>query len=380
MIRREIRRRFRRYARQLRTRLQAMKTSSERPIQFMGVLLEGPEIQLTLAVLLITLTIGTMGYMVLESWNFVDSFFMSVITLTTVGYGEVKPLSANGRIFSILLIFGGVTVVAYGASSTVEYMVTGKAVNRLIERHRNEMMKSLKNHFIIAGFGRVGREVALNFSKENIPFIVIDVNQDVLDEATQLGYLTFKGSATEDDTMREAGIAHARGVVAAAGDDAVNVYVVLTARGLNENLYIIARATAVGSESKLIRAGANRVTSPYILSGQRMADLALRPHVVDFLDLTSKSNVLDQSLEEVVVEEGAIIANKTIAQIDLRRRAGANILAIYDAKGELLSNPTATTILEPGTRLILLGTNDQLSVTEALARNFIQLTQQAEED
>jgi voltage-gated potassium channel len=376
MLRREFQRRLRHSWIKLVNRLRDMKVASERPIQFLRVMLEGPEIQLTMTVLAVTLTIGTIGFMILESWSLVDSVYMAVITLTTVGFGEVREMSPQGRVFTIMLIFGGVTVLAYGASSTVEYMVTGKALRKLTERQREEMMESIRNHYIVAGFGRVGREVALNFHKEDIPFVVIDSDSSVIDEAAAQGYLGILGSATEDDVMRDAGIETARGVVAAAGNDATNVYVVLTARGLNENLFIIARATDQSSESKLLRAGADRVTSPYILSGRRMATLALRPHVVDFLDITSRSHMLDQSLEEVVIEDGAIIANKTIGQIDLRRRAGANILAIYDANGQIISNPTATTTLEPGTRLIVLGTSDQLQVTEALAKNITRLTQE----
>lgn len=376
MLRREFQRRLRYFLIKANNRLRDMRAASERPIQFLRVMLEGPEIQLTMSVLAVTLTIGTIGFMILESWSLIDSVYMAVITLTTVGFGEVREMSPQGRVFTIGLIFGGVTVLAYGASSTVEYMVTGKALRKLTERQREEMMDSIRNHYIVAGFGRVGREVALNFYNEHIPFVIIDSDSAVIEEAAALGYLSIPGSATEDDVMREAGIETARGVVAAAGDDAINVYVVLTARGLNENLFIIARATDQSSESKLLRAGADRVTSPYILSGRRMATLALRPHVVDFLDITSKSHMLDQSLEEVIIEDGAIIANKTIGQIDLRRRAGANILAIYDANGQIISNPTATTTLEPGTRLIVLGTSDQLQVTEALARNITKLTQE----
>ena len=376
MLRREFQRRLRHFLTNFSNRLRAMKVASERPFQFFRVMLEGPEIQLTMTVVVVTLTIGTIGFMILERWSLIDSIYMAVITLTTVGFGEVDEMSPQGRMFTIFLIFGGVTVLAYGASSTVEYMVTGKALRKLTERQREEMMENIRNHFIVAGFGRVGREVALNFHSEKIPFVVIDSDNTVIDEAAAHGYLAILGSATEDDVMRDAGIETARGVVVAAGDDATNVYVVLTARGLNERLFIIARATDQSSESKLLRAGADRVTSPYILSGRRMATLALRPHVVDFLDITSKSHMLDQSLEEVVIEDGAIIANKTIGQIDLRRRAGANILAIYDANGQIISNPTATTTLEPGTRLIVLGTSDQLQVTEALAKNITRLTQE----
>lgn len=379
MLRREIQRRTRHIIYDILCRIDEFKKASERPTRFFKVMLQGPEIQLTIGVLLVTLTIGTIGYMVFERWTFVNSFYMAVITLTTVGYGEVEPLSEQGRIFSIFLIFGGVTVLAYGASSTVEYIVTGKAVQRMANQEREKVMAVLNEHFIIAGFGRVGHEIANNFASEGIPFIVIDEDDDAIETAINAGYLVLQGSATEDDIMRDARIDQARGVVAATGNDAVNVYVTLTARGLNEKLFIIARATDAGSESKLLRAGADRVTSPYSLSGRRMANLALRPHVVDFLDITAKTNVLDQSLEEIVIEDGAIIANKTIGQIDLRRRAGANILAIYDPNGLLMSNPSATTILEPGTRLILLGSHDQLSVADALAKNVAKLMQENEE-
>ena len=376
MLRREFQRRTRHIIYDILVRIDEFKRASERPTRFFRVMLQGPEIQLTIGVLLVTLTIGTFGYMLFERWTFINSFYMAVITLTTVGYGEVEPLSAQGRVFSIFLIFGGVTVLAYGASSTVEYIITGKAVQQMANEEREKVMALLNNHFIIAGFGRVGYEIAQNFASENIPFIVVDEDEVALATAKDAGFLVLSGSATEDEVMRAARIEQARGVVAATGNDAVNVYVTLTARGLNEKLFIIARATDASSESKLLRAGANRVTSPYSLSGRRMANLALRPHVVDFLDITARTNVLDQSLEEIVIEDGAIIANKTIGQIDLRRRAGANILAIYDANGILMSNPSSTTILEPGTRLILLGSNDQLSVADALAKNVARLMQE----
>lgn len=379
MLRREFQRRTRHIIYDILVRIDEFKQASERPTRFFRVMLQGPEIQLTIGVLLVTLTIGTFGYMLFERWTFINSFYMAVITLTTVGYGEVEPLSAQGRVFSIFLIFGGVTVLAYGASSTVEYIITGKAVQQMVDEEREKVMATLNNHFIIAGFGRVGYEIAQNFASESIPFIVVDEDEVALATAKDAGFLVLSGSATEDEVMRSARIEQARGVVAATGNDAVNVYVTLTARGLNEKLFIIARATDASSESKLLRAGANRVTSPYSLSGRRMANLALRPHVVDFLDITARTNVLDQSLEEIVIEDGAIIANKTIGQIDLRRRAGANILAIYDANGILMSNPSATTILEPGTRLILLGSNDQLSVADALAKNVARLMQENKE-
>jgi voltage-gated potassium channel len=228
----------------------------------------------------------------------------------------------------------------------------------------------MHDHFIIVGFGRVGREVAAVLASEGVPFVVIDQSEEAIAQATDLGYVSLHGTATEDETLREAGIEEARGFVSCAGNDATNVYAVLTARGLNENLLIIARVTEDHSEPKMLRAGADRVISPYALSGRRMANLAIRPHVMEFLDITSQSSELEQALEEVIVEEGSIIVNQTIEQVDLRRRTGANILALYLLSGEWVSNPPATTLLEPGTRLILLGNRDQLAVTEALARSL----------
>jgi len=327
-------------------------------------------------VLLLTMTIGTLGYMILEGWPIIDAFYMTMITLSTVGFGEIRALSDLGRIFTVLLILTGVSVVAYGISSAIEELVSGTLFERITDRQKEEVLRDLKNHYIVAGFGRVGREVANAFANENVAFVVIDSDEDSIALAKSLGYLTLQGSATEDATLLEAGIEQAQGLVAAAGLDATNVYIVLSARGLNDNLFIISRSDDEASEPKIRRAGANRVASPYTLSGRRMASMALRPHVVDFVDITFQSDILEQSLEEVVVEEGSILVNKTIGEVDLRRRTGANILAIYGADGKLLSNPTAATLLDAGTRLILLGTRDQLNVTEALARDFMKIKEQ----
>jgi voltage-gated potassium channel len=240
------------------------------------------------------------------------------------------------------------------------------------------MLDALNNHYIVAGFGRVGREVAQVFADENVPFVVVDPDLAAVEAAKAQGYLAIVGSSTEDAALLEAGIQRARGLVAAAGNDATNIYAVLSARSLNERLFIIVRANDQASERKMLRAGADRVISPYALSGRRMANLAIRPHVVDFIDVTSRSSSVQQWLEEVEIEAGSLMANQTIGQIDLRRRNGATIVALYSADGRLLSNPTAATMLEPASRLILLGTREQLDATEALARNLNRLAQAEE--
>ncbi|NDJ86121.1 MAG: potassium channel protein [Chloroflexi bacterium] len=370
MLRRDIQRRLYHLTNNLQTRWQAAATASKRSREFLRAMSEGVQIQIVGLGLLFTMVVGTIGYIIIEDYDFVDSLYMTIITLTTVGFGEVRALSHEGRMFTVVLILIGVGLLTYGFSSAIEYVASGQVWDRLERRHKREKLYTMHDHFIIVGFGRVGREVAAVLASEGVPFVVIDQSEEAIAQATDLGYVSLHGTATEDETLREAGIEEARGFVSCAGNDATNVYAVLTARGLNENLLIIARVTEDHSEPKMLRAGADRVISPYALSGRRMANLAIRPHVMEFLDITSQSSELEQALEEVIVEEGSIIVNQTIEQVDLRRRTGANILALHLLSGEWVSNPPATTLLEPGTRLILLGNRDQLAVTEALARSL----------
>lgn len=380
MLRREVERRLFHQWERITHRLHTMLVTALPTFELLGAIIKGIQVQIVVSGLLGVLSLGTIGYMVIEGWNIVDALYMTMITITTVGFGEVHPLSDIGRIFTVIVLLLSLGIVTYGVSGAVEYVVTGQVLMKLDERHKREQLSRMQNHFIVVGFGRVGREVAAAFARESVPFLVIDSKPDVLKLAQELGYLAVEGSATEDETLLKAAIDRARGLVACAGTDATNVYAVLTARGLNEKLLIIARAIDDHSESKMLRAGANRVISPYVLSGRRMADLAVRPHVVDFLDLTSASSEIEQALSEVIVEEGSIIVNQTIGQVDLRRRTGANILALFLPNGEWVSNPTASTLLEPGTRLIILGNNDQLEVTAALARSLAVFNPEGQED
>lgn len=345
--------------------------STRRPLQILrGFLLIRGVIFAVVGVIVF----GTLGYMLVEGWNFHDSFFMTMITVATVGYGETRPLDVEGRYFSVLLIVMSITIIAYGISSSVEYVVTGELLKSVEQSQKNKRLQALKNHFVIAGFGRVGEEVAAALHREETEFVVVEPQAEAIERAAALGYLVIEGSATEDEILKSAGIERARGIICSAADDATNVYIVLSARGFNENLFIISRATDERSEVKLVRAGADRVISPYILSGRRMANLALRPYVVDFLDVTGSAGQLEKTLEEIIVEDGSIIGNRTLGEVDLRNRTGALILALYRSTGELLTSPAADTLLEPGTRMIVMGTRDELDVTEALSRNFITMS------
>lgn len=338
-------------------------------------LIIGAQVRGLIFVIVGALAFGTLGYMVLEGWNFFDSFYMTMITISTVGFGETRELSNAGRMFTIALIVIAVTLLAYGVSSSIEYIVTGELLTNVAENRRTSMLSELSGHYIVAGYGRVGQEVTLALAQEEVPFVIIDPDSDALEKASSQDLLVVTGNATEDGILIEAGIERAKGVICATGSDATNVYVVLTARGLNNNLLIISRASDEQSEAKLLRAGADRVISPYTLSGRRMANLAVRPFVVDFLDVTGTAGELEKTLEEIVVEEGSIIENRTIGEADLGRRTGALILAIYRSTGELLTNPEIWNVLEPGTRMIVLGTRDALDVTEALAQNFRNISE-----
>ncbi len=346
-----------------------LRESTRRPLQILRgfFLIRG----LIFAVLGV-IGFGTAGYIVLEGWNLSDSFYMTMITIATVGYGETRPLDDSGRCFSVLLIVMSITIIAYGISSSVEYVVTGELIKTVEASQKASRLQLMKNHFIIAGFGRVGEEVALALRHEETPFVIIDNMPEAITRAQSYGYLVIESSATEDESLITAGIERARGIICATANDATNVYIVLSARGLNENLFIISRASDENSEAKLIRAGADRVISPYVLSGRRMAHLAVRPYVVDFLDVTGTAGQLEKTLEEIIVEEGSIIVNRTLGEVDLRNRTGALILGLYRSTGELLTSPAADTLLEPGTRMIVMGTRDELDVTEALSRNFIK--------
>jgi len=350
------------------------KQSLQHPLRILSAFLVGAQIRSLLGLIGLVIAFGTGGYIAIEGWNFFDAFYMTMISITTVGFGETNPLTPQGRMFTILLLVLAVTLLAYGVSSAVEYVVTGQLLSSVEERQRTSMIKDMRGHFIIAGYGRVGVEVAHALRLEEVSFVVVEFESGNIEKAHSDGCLVVPGNGTEDEVLLESGIQHAKGVICATGSDATNVYIVLTARGLNNNLFIISRASDEASRSKLLRAGADRVVSPYILSGRQMANLAVRPFVVNFLDLTGSAGELEKTLEEIIVEEGSIIENRTIQEADLGSRTGALVLALYRSTGELLTNPSAETVLEPGTRMIVLGTLDALDVTEALARNFLSMS------
>ncbi len=315
---------------------------------------------LTIICVLIGIVIaGISGYMLIEGWSFLDALYMTIITISTVGYQEVAPLSAGSKIFSVVLIVVGVGAMLYTLTAVIQYLLEGHLANIWGRRHMKDRITKLQDHVILCGHGLVGREVARAFVAEDVDFVVIERDPSALAAAAENDYPYIEGDATRDEVLEAAGIARARALVAALGTDADNVYVVLSARGMRSGLFIVARASTAESEPKLIRAGADRTMSPYRVGGRRLAMLTLRPVVVDFIDTTMRSRGGDLVLENVRISAGSPVAGLTLGEG--RQICGdASILAVQKKDGDLLANPAADVILDIDDEIVVAGTREQL--------------------
>jgi len=313
---------------------------------------------------IIIVVIGTIGYEVIEGWSLLDSVYMTITTITTVGFGEVHPLSDAGRIFSIFLIIGGVGGALYILTTLMGYILEGQFGITMGRRRMKTKIAKLKKHFILCGYGRVGQEIALTFSEEGVPFVIISNDEEHVAKAEKEGYLAIFGDATSDDALKEAGIKQARGLVAAVGSDTDNTFITLSAREARPDLFIEARSSSPESEGKLRRAGADRVISPHTIGGRRMAMLALRPAVVDFIDTVTYGPGRELQLENVDVAGGSSLIGKTMEQA--RSQVDITVLAMRKKSGELIANPPGEEIIEDGDRLIVIGTKQRLSALERI--------------
>lgn len=325
---------------------------------------------LALLIPIVLLIGGTLGYHLIEGWTLFDALYMTVITLTSVGYGEVHPLSHAGRVFTTILLLFGVFTIFYLSTELVRVVVSGE-LGELLGRQRMERsLADMKDHVIVCGHGRMGRFVCREFSAMKLPFVVIERNAQALESfhASNGKALRLLGDATNDEILDRAGVARARSLISALPSDADNLYITMTARLLNERLFIIARAEEDVAEQKLLRAGANRVISPYVLAGHKVAQAVLRPSVVDFIELASKTTHLELQIEEIQLASGSSVAGQMLRDSPLRRDLGVVILAIRKPTGALLSDPAPETVLEPGDTLVTLGRREQLDRVAALAR------------
>jgi voltage-gated potassium channel len=316
---------------------------------------------------LLLLLAGTLGYVRVEGWSITDALYMTVITLATVGFGETHPLSHEGRIFTIALILGGVFTMAAAATAVIRSIVSGE-VQRLVGRQRMERsLAAMKDHIIVCGYGRMGRLVCEEFSQIGQPFVAIDRDQSLVDHFPSRIGLALAGDATNDDLLRKAGIERARALVSALPHDADNLFITMSAKLLNEKIFIVARAEDPASEAKLTRAGANRVVAPYLLGGGRVVQAVLRPSVLDFIDLATKTQHIELQMEETQIATASPIAGKKLSE-SMTREHRIIVVAIKRKAGKMEFNPGGETRLEEGDTLISLGHRHDLDRLEQLAR------------
>ena len=314
-----------------------------------------------------TLTIGTVGFSLIGGYSAFDAFYLTLTTMTTVGYGD--SFSHAGRVFNAFLIIFGVTTIFIAIGAMTQTIIEFELGDALGKRRNKRMIDKLKDHYIICGFGRVGRGAAAELHHAGVPFVVVDSELERVERAMVEGMLAVAADATRDETLRQVGIERARGLVAALSTDADNLFVLLSAKGLNPKLYVAARAAEEGAEEKMRRAGADAVFAPYAITGHRLAQSLLRPHVVQFLDFTTKDIAMDISIEQVRVSEESELVKRTIRETQLRRNTGVIVMAIRRRDGSMLFNPPADTAVEAGDFLIVMGKQEDLNALENLAES-----------
>jgi voltage-gated potassium channel len=314
-------------------------------------------VRIWLAVVLGTIVIGTVGYVIFFRWPIGDALYMTVITLTTVGFHEVRGLDGAGRAWTMLLAVGGVGIIFGSIGIVAEAVVADIASGRQERRRMEETVRALKGHFILCGYGRVGSTVAAELAHAHVPFVVIDTNAASVALAVREGHRVIEGDATRDEVLLQAGVDRARGLITTVDSDANNVYVTLSARAMNPGLFIVARANQEGSEVKMLQAGANRAVSPYGRAGRQIAALATRPRVADFIDMALSRGDLAFSIEEIEVADGGPLDGRSVGSL---AADGIHLLAIVRGQGDYEPNPPSDRDLRPGDGLIVSGTAEVL--------------------
>ncbi len=313
------------------------------------------------------LAVGSGGYIVIEGWPWTDSVYMTVITISTVGFGEIRPLSPIGRVFTGGLIVLGVSTTAYAISTLADVIVAGEFRSLIWRKRMQNRIDKMNGHFIVCGYGRVGEQVVHELLSNRVSLVVIEMLSMFGPDLENLGVIPIEGNATDDAALLRAGIERASGICCCLPNDSDNVYVALTARALNRELTIISRANSHESERKLLIAGVNHVINPYVTSGRRMARQLIHPNILEFMDVVMHRGEIDILIEDIGISERSSLRDQTIADTEVRRRLGANILAVRRPDGETFVNPGVEFALRAGDTIIALGTPDQLDklATEA---------------
>jgi len=309
---------------------------------------------------IIILVLGTFGYMIIEGWNLVDSLYMTVITVATVGFAEINQISCPGRIFTMFLIFLGVGFFTYVAGAVAQLTVEGRLREILGRRRLDKQLSRLRNHYIICGFGRIGHVLYQQLMPKLPDIVVIEKNENLVQKMEETGFLYVLGSATEEKNLMKAGVKYAKGLVAVLGADADNVFLVLTARQLNPDLYIVARACNESSKKILIAAGADRVDSPYDIGAVRMAQSITQPTVINFLDYAFAFSRKEIQMEEILISSSSELVNLTLMESGIRKNFDLIIIAIKSADGTMIFNPASNTKLYASDTVIALGKSESL--------------------
>lgn len=314
----------------------------------------------SILMLLVVVLFGIFGYTWIEGWDLLDSLYMTIITLSTVGYGEVREIGPSGRVFTVLLIVFGLFTITYIVGLVAETLVAGEIRSVLGRRKVSKKIKSLRDHYIICGYGRIGSIICKGLTRKAIPLMVIEKDEQVQEQLEEDEILYLQGDATHEETLLEAGIAKAKGLVSVVSSDAENVYICLTARGLSPRLYILSRAEDEASERKLLRAGANKVILPYILGGRRMVQAIIRPTVSDFLESAVHDQSFELAIEEISVGEDSSLANQSLVDSGIRQEMDVIIIGIKQKAGTMIFNPSSQTKIQSDDILIAMGRNKDL--------------------
>lgn len=325
---------------------------------------------LLVAVLPPTLVLlGMFGFHFVEGWTLFDALYMSVITLTTIGFSEVHPLTTSGRIFTMVLSLTGIFAMFFAGTELLRTWASGELRTMMGRQRLEKTMRKLEEHIIVCGYGRMGRLVCNELSRAGVPFIIIDRGEGTLADFTLPHGVPLHDDATTDECLKRAGIDRARALVTVVPSDADNLFIVLSARLLSERLQIIARAEEETTISKLVRAGASRVISPYVIGGSRVTQAILRPAVLDFIEVATRSEHMDLQLEEVVISPGSALVTKTVAASRLRDTLNVIIVAIKRTGAAMTFNPPDDVEFQAGDTLVMLGAREQLDRVERMAKD-----------
>jgi voltage-gated potassium channel len=318
-------------------------------------------LKIALIAILILIVIGTAGFHFIEGWNVLESFYTTVMTLTTIGYGDFAPKTRGGMLFTVMLVIFGVGTMLYTVGLVAQTMVEGRLTMLLGRGKMEKAIDKMKNHYIVCGCGRIGYLICRELAAEKVDFVVVDNNPEVIQKIGEEGFVYFRGDAIHDKCLIGAGIKRARGIVCVLPTDAQNLYVILTAKELNPDIWILSRSEEEESEHRLLRAGANRVMSPYTLGGNRMAMAILRPAMLDFIEITTRRQSLELRMDELEICDGSPLIGKSLEDSEIRQRYGLIIVAVKKDSGKMIFNPVANYVIQRGDKLIALGEDENVS-------------------